>query len=68
MRFLLALRIVRPGVVAVPQGADVLDVAEDAGVHDFEGVGVEHAVVPLVADGSRTLLSFGVLDHLLALA
>ena len=53
----------RPRVVAVPQGADVLDVADDAGVHDFERVGVQHRVVPLVADRQDDVVVLGRLDH-----
>ena len=51
----------------MPQGADVLDVAEHAGLDDFVGVGVEHAVVPLMADRQELSVSSAPGDHLLAL-
>ncbi len=57
----------RPGVVAVPQGADVADVAQLAGPEQLDAVGVQQAVVPLVADGQDALRLVGGLDHFLAL-
>ena len=52
----------------MPQGADVRDVAEEAGLDQLGRVCVEQAVVPLMADREDAVVLLGDLDHLLALA
>ena len=43
-------------VIAVPLGADELDVAQQSLADDVVGVVVQHAVVPLMPDGQQQLL------------
>ena len=57
----------RPGVVAMPQGADVPDVAQFPGPHQLDGVGVKQTVMALMAYVEDLLLLFGDLDHLFTL-
>src|SRR5262245_5385514 len=54
------------GVVAVPQGTDVADIAEHAGGHHLLRVGVEQAVVALVTNRQGDVVLLGGRNHLLA--
>src|SRR6185437_14189544 len=56
-----------PSEIAMPQSANIANVAEYAGVDHFGGVGVQHAVVPLMAYRKQTIALFRGADHLLAL-
>ncbi len=56
------------GIVAMPEGADVADLAELAVLDEVVRVVVERRVVPLMADGEEPVLVVRDLDHLLALA
>jgi hypothetical protein len=58
----------RPREIAVPERPDMVDVPEHTGVDQLGRVGVEHAVMPLVADREDAVCLLGNLDHLLALA
>ena len=51
----------------MPLGADVANVAEHAGPDDVVGVGVEQAVMALMADRQYPVLRVGRGDHRLAL-
>ena len=54
-------------VAAVPLGPDVVDFAEQAPLDHVDGVVVEHAVMPLVADGEVQIVLVGHAGHQLAL-
>ena len=53
--------------VAMPEGPNVADIPENLGLDHGAGVSIQHAVMPLMADGEHLLLTVGRLDHVLAL-
>src|SRR4051794_3114722 len=55
-------------VLAMPQGADMPNLAEHTGSHHFIGMSVEHAVVALMTDREKLARAIRRLDHALALS
>src|SRR5579875_2028777 len=61
------LGVKRPGEIAMPQSANVANVAEDASIDNLDDVSIEHTVMALMADREDAATLLGCADHLLAL-